>query len=641
MIKCKITSYLNSNNTCDLTVAGVKRIAVTNFNRNHTFTTSGEDCFIDTISLDDDYFYPISFAEGSGYANSTVEQGGTADNKSLIHQVGFTLTSIDCNMISNWQSYLMGRLVFAVETKSGTVFIYGHKRGLRASQFDLNTGTAETDESGITALYEGKQASMPLVVKDWSIIEALYAPRPVDSISFNDDNYNITTTEGTSGEVGFRVYDNNGNDITDLCEITISGNYVSVEGNEFVVGDEVPAGRYQTIATVTYDGKTATATIYVDVEEPAHDYGQDYLTFEALQSGTFTLTIPANIDSTKMTSVAYSTDDGANWVTTTIDNTAQTITTPTINAGDKVLWKGIGKQMSKANTSGNYSSFSSTGNFNASGNIMSLLYGDNFVNQTTFPSGSSFNFAYLFIRGGLISAANLILPVTTLASSCYTYMFSGCAALTTAPELPATTLASICYQSMFSGCAALTTAPELPATTLANSCYNRMFANCTSLTTAPELPATTLAGYCYYEMFDGCTSLTTAPELPATTLVSNCYQRMFYGCTGLTTPPKTLPATTLASTCYQNMFINCTSLTIAPELPATTLASYCYYEMFKGCTSLNRIKMLATDISATNCLSNWVSGVASSGIFTKAADMTTLPTGTSGIPENWTVISER
>jgi hypothetical protein len=37
-------------------------------------------------------------------------------------------------------------------------------------------------------------------------------------------------------------------------------------------------------------------------------------------------------------------------------------------------------------------------------------------------------------------------------------------------------------------------------------------------------------------------------------------------------------------------------------------------------------------------LDNWVSGVASSGIFGRHPDMTTLPTGSSGIPEGWTVM---
>ena len=228
------------------------------------------------------------------------------------------------------------------------------------------------------------------------------------------------------------------------------------------------------------------------------------------------------------------------------------------------------------------------------------------------------------------------LPATTLARHCYDAMFQYCSSLTTAPELPATTLAESCYMSMFNGCSSLTTTPELPVTTLAGGCYYGMFKGCSSLTTTPELPATTLAGVCYTEMFKGCTSLTTAPELPVTTLAVNCYDGMFSGCTSLTTAPK-LPANTLASRCYRQMFSGCTSLTTAPELPATTLADYCYMSMFNGCTKLNYIKMLATDISATNCLSDWVNSVSSTGTFIKNAAMTSLPTGNSGIPSGWAV----
>lgn len=95
-----------------------------------------------------------------------------------------------------------------------------------------------------------------------------------------------------------------------------------------------------------------------------------------------------------------------------------------------------------------------------------------------------------------------------------------------------------------------------------------------------------------------------------------------------------LPATTLASSCYKQMFYKCTSLTTAPALPAATLANYCYNYMFYNCYELNYIKMLATDISASSCLSNWVKGVISSGTFIKNPNMTTLPTGESGIPSD-------
>ena len=146
----------------------------------------------------------------------------------------------------------------------------------------------------------------------------------------------------------------------------------------------------------------------------------------------------------------------------------------------------------------------------------------------------------------------------------------------------------------------------------------------------------TLTSYAFYHLFYQCISLTTAPVLPATTLASYCYNGMFQGCTGLTTT-LALPATTLVESCYRSMFQGCSSLTTAPELPATTLASYCYYEMFRTCSKLNKITMLATNISAANCLTDWVIGVAATGTFIKNPEMTTLPTGTSGIPRGWTV----
>lgn len=302
---------------------------------------------------------------------------------------------------------------------------------------------------------------------------------------------------------------------------------------------------------------------------------------------------------------------------------------------------------------------------------------------------SSFCFMSMF-EGctGLTAAPEL--PATTLAQSCYVNMFKGCTGLTSAPELPATTLASSCYYQMFQGCTSLTAAPELPATTLTNYCYQRMFmgcsslissptlpatilaegsyyqmffrctslmhapdlmatslsydccdlmfSECTALISPPELPATTLANSCYNGMFSFCTSLTAAPELPATSLARACYNGMFSNCTGLTSAPE-LPATSLAPYCYASMFDGCTGLTSAPELPASTLADYCFYRMFYNCQNLSYVKCLATDISASNCLNNWLFNVSSTGTFKKAAEVS-YPSGVSGIPSGWTVVSE-
>lgn len=150
-----------------------------------------------------------------------------------------------------------------------------------------------------------------------------------------------------------------------------------------------------------------------------------------------------------------------------------------------------------------------------------------------------------------------------------------------------------------------------------------------------------LASFSFYYLFEDCTTIKSADRLmlPATTLASECYRGMFWGCSSLTTAPK-LPATTLAYYCYSYMFYGCKSLTTAPELPATTLASGCYRQMFYNCRKLNYIKMLATDVSASDCLGNWVTNITSRGTFVKHPNMTTLSTGTSGIPSGWTVVND-
>ena len=322
-----------------------------------------------------------------------------------------------------------------------------------------------------------------------------------------------------------------------------------------------------------------------------HDYSKDYLTFVALEDGTFVFFDNA---------VSYSLDNGETWT-----ELAANTDSPTVTTGNKIMWK-------SELTTPFPGAFSSSGRFNVQGNIMSLLYGDEFEGQTDLTGKDSI-FASLFQDcEGLISVENLILPATTLTNQCYYSMFDGCTSLTTAPSvLPATTLTNQCYCSMFFGCTSLTTAPSvLPATTLAQQCYQFMFEGCTSLTTAPVLPATTLAQQCYQFMFEGCTSLTTAPVLPATTLAIGCYGRMFTRCTSLTTAP-VLPATILEDYCYGYMFSRCTSLTTAPELSATTLTTECYANMFEDCTSLTAAPELPATTLAEGCYSSMFIGCES------------------------------
>ena len=362
----------------------------------------------------------------------------------------------------------------------------------------------------------------------------------------------------------------------------------TIGANVFTVGGDSDSSLYKIyVPYESVDAYKAAWTYYADRIEPI----PQPLTFVAQESGTFSFTNPIN----------YSLDNGSTWT-----ELASGTSSPTVASGQKIMWKA---ELTPATYNG-IGKFSSTANFTAEGNAMSLLYGDNFSGQTSL-SGKNYAFSYLFSGcTNLTSAENLSLLATTLADYCYYRMFIGCTSLTTASVLPATTLANSCYQNMFRGCTSLTTAPVLSATTLANHCYEGMFYYCTSLTTAPVLSATTLANYCYNGMFQGCTSLTTAPVLSATTLAASCYRSMFSGCTSLTT---------------------------APELLATTLLQSCYQNMFRGCTSLAYIKCLATDISASSCTSSWVDNVSSSGTFVKASSAN-WGSGKDGIPSGWSVV---
>jgi hypothetical protein len=350
------------------------------------------------------------------------------------------------------------------------------------------------------------------------------------------------------------------------------------------------------------DTNTPNVSLIEELEQPEnlafislimpHNYANDYLTFIPVEDSTFGFSNAG---------LSYSLDNGKTWT-----ELAANGTTPTIAAGSKILWKN--NTTLTPSLSNGIGKFSSSKNFDAQGNIMSLLFGDNFANQTSLEN-KRYAFYSLFKESKVHNAENLVLHATTLADSCCYYMFRDCTSLTSAPQLPATTLADYCYFNMFRGCTLLTSASKLPAMTLASSCYEGMFLDCTSLITAPELPATTLTNFCYSGMFNGCTSLTTVP---------------------------TLSATTLASGCCRSMFSGCTLLTSVPVLHATMLTSSCYSYMFNGCTSLSYVKMLATDISAYNCLANWLSNVSASGTFVKA-EGTEIPSGASGIPEGWTV----
>lgn len=99
-----------------------------------------------------------------------------------------------------------------------------------------------------------------------------------------------------------------------------------------------------------------------------------------------------------------------------------------------------------------------------------------------------------------------------------------------------------------------------------------------------------------------------------------------------------LPATALTYQCYQGMLAQSANLQVGPLLPVETLVGRCYAYMFYHSYQINNIRCLATNISASQCLQEWVNGAPSSGTFYKNPNMSSWGSGSSGIPSNWTVL---
>ena len=302
-----------------------------------------------------------------------------------------------------------------------------------------------------------------------------------------------------SGNCSFKVYAyyDSGKRKNVTYGATISGS---------LIVPETTASTREMVGTLTltasYSGFTATGSVDAYQKAVTSDFSKEYLTFIVTSGGTIVWRKAGS--NAQNLSISYSINNGT-WTTITASST--TGTAIDVVAGDEVRFKGTNSSYSKSPSYVTACRFAGTATCCVCGNIMSLIYGDNFIGKNTLQSANTF--CGLFFQ------------------------------------------------------------------------YSKMISD-----EEHKL------------------------VLPATTLTNDCYHHMFYGCS---------------------------NLTIAPELPAPTLKSLCYAEMFGGCSKLNYIKCLATDISASNCTNNWVPGVASTGTFVKNPNMTSWPTGTSGIPKGWTV----
>ena len=232
--------------------------------------------------------------------------------------------------------------------------------------------------------------------------------------------------------------------------------YSGIDTHNFIRGDMSEA---LSVLPVVWSGEI--------VEKVDEDPATQYLTFKFAGNGNFYWNSDDALTTDRTIQYMISTDNGRTWGEwqnkTSSSSTSSALIT-TVSATTVIRVKGSNPTYCTdyTGTDYHYNYFSSTAEYEVSGNIMSLIYGDNFANQTELTSAGAF--CYLFSehltigagqRGKLVGADNLILPATTLTTSCYEGMFHNCSGLTVAPKLPATVGATNCYKSMFEGCSNL------------------------------------------------------------------------------------------------------------------------------------------------------------------------------------------
>ena len=381
------------------------------------------------------YTEPITISADTvvqAYASIDDENSRTA-KETCIYDNGVDRPTISCD----------GELV-TITCDTPSVEIY-YRLGTAGAYSVYTVAIPISADTTVQAYADLNGVASPLTTQN-----CVYSPIVVDSPVITCDGSQVTIECATQGATIYYRLNQTGSYETysvpiDIFEDTVVEAYAELEG------------RLSPVVTET--------CIY----NPTHDYSRDYLTLQILTDGTVAWN---SIGSGMSKTIEYSLNDGT-WTSIT----ASSSTTINVLAGDTVRLRGTNSTYARDKS--NYSGFEGgTATFNVEGNAMSLVYGDNFINQYTLSS--NYTFCSMFKLSNVISAENLILPATALSQYAYRAMFSNAYSLNAAPALPATTLNTGVYYYMFENCA-FSTAPELLAPTLVNSCYFCMFIGCNNL----------------------------------------------------------------------------------------------------------------------------------------------------------------
>ena len=201
-----------------------------------------------------------------------------------------------------------------------------------------------------------------------------------------------------------------------------------------------------------YLGETPVQRIYLadEIVWPKVPFEEQYLTIEPVSAGT--LYFGKNRDEEIVypdLDIEFSVDGGA-WKS----YSASTAEEKELSAGAKVRLRGTNSAYNFGGMHKGYYIGIFGSDYRMYGNVMSMIYGDNFSGQTAFTE--PYAIAQLFekhttLQGGLIDAKNIILPATTLTQGCYYCLFWE-QPIPVSPKLIAENVPIYAYESMFLSC---------------------------------------------------------------------------------------------------------------------------------------------------------------------------------------------
>jgi hypothetical protein len=340
-----------------------------------------------------------------------------------------------------------------------------------------NEGTAgfETDVTAITASYSSTTCAVTLTAEedmDWTA-------------STNDSWITVSPVSGTgSATITISVSQNKTYiSRTGSVEITNGEDTIEIECTQekyplFIPAENIYRADLEVVKACrsgsTINKAYRSGNLIYQKLNPVEEESGYYLTFEVFSGGT--IVWKKNYNDAPTRTIQYSLNNG-NWVSITASDTAGTAIN--VSQGDIVRIKGTNN--SYATSSYNYCNFDGTAKYYAYGNVMSLIYGEDFIGQKTIEA--EYAFAGLFLNASGMTNHNtykLVLPATTLAAGCYQGMFQNNQSLRRAPELPATVLVGSCYRQMFYNCNSLNYIKCLATDISASSCLSQWVSNVAS-----------------------------------------------------------------------------------------------------------------------------------------------------------------